>query len=99
MANPQTIQTTAPISNNVVNSLYNKYSRYVAGGNTEIANKMIEWWERGLFPKDPSDIVYTIENFYVGRPDLIASVFYNEPRYGRAFQTVAAHALGFGAER
>jgi hypothetical protein len=62
-------------------SLYNKYSRYVAGGTTETANSKIEWWERLTFEKDESDSVYVVENFYEGRLDLIASVFYNEPRY------------------
>lgn len=63
------------------NSLFNKYSRYVGGGVTERANSKIEWWERMTFQKDDSDTVYTVENFYEGRLDLISSVFYNEPRY------------------
>lgn len=62
-------------------SLFNKYSRYVGGGTTETANLRIEWWEKLQFETDETDIVYTVENFYEGRPDLIASVFYNEPRY------------------
>ena len=63
------------------NSLYNKYSRYVAGGTSEEANGKIEWWERTIFQSDPTDIIYAVENFYENRLDLIASVFYNEPRY------------------
>lgn len=63
------------------NSLYNKFSRYVGGGQAETANGFIEWWERGELVKDNSDIVYTVENFYEGRLDLISSVFYNEPRW------------------
>lgn len=63
------------------NSLFNKYSRYVGGGVAETANGFIEWWERTEFEQDPSDIVYTVENFYEGRLDLISSVFYNEPRW------------------
>ena len=65
----------------ISNSLFNKYSRYVGGGITEQSNDMIEWWERSIFEQDDSDIIYTVENFYEGRLDLIASVFYNEPRY------------------
>lgn len=80
--NPGTVTAGNPTTNNETNSLYNKYSRYVGGGTTEVANNMIEWWERGIMPRDPTDIVYTVENFYTGRPDLIANVFYNEPRYG-----------------
>lgn len=81
MNKPVTVKTNTPISNNETNTLYNKYSRYIAGGTTEVANGMVEWWERGVFQRDPSDIVYTVENYYTGRPDLIAAVFYNEPRY------------------
>lgn len=62
-------------------SLQNKFSRYVAGGTTEVANSRLEWWERTIFSASTSDIAYTVENFYEGRMDLIASVFYNEPRY------------------
>jgi len=76
-----TVKTTKPTSNNNKNSLYNRYSRYVAGGSTEHANDMLEWWERANFQRDDSDIVYAVENFYAQRLDLIASVFYNEPRY------------------
>jgi len=79
--NPGTVISSNPTTNNQTNSLYNKYSRYVAGGTTESANSMIEWWERGIFPRDPSDIVYTVQNFYTGRPDLISNVFYNDVRY------------------
>lgn len=63
------------------NSLFNKYSRYVGGGSTEIANGKIEWWERAIFPSSNTDISYTVEKFYEGRLDLISHVFYNEPRY------------------
>lgn len=63
------------------NSLFNKYSRYVAGGSTETANGRIEWWERTQMVTDPSDIAYVIENFYEGRLDLISAVFYDEPRW------------------
>jgi len=76
-----TVKTTSATSNNNTNSLFNKYSRYIAGGVTENANEMLEWWERFVFTRDPSDIVYTVENFYAGRLDYIAFVFYNEPRY------------------
>jgi|SRR5579859_847258 len=78
---PKTILAGAPISNNQTNSLFNKFSHYVAGGTTEVANNFIEWWERGIFPRDPTDIVYTVENFYTGRPDLISNVFYGDVRF------------------
>lgn len=63
------------------NSLFNRYSRYVAGGSTETANGRIEWWERNIMATDVTDIEYAVEKFYEGRLDLISSVFYDEPRW------------------
>jgi hypothetical protein len=82
MPMPQTANSNVATISTNTNSLLSKYSRYVAGGTSEVANNMIEWWERSIFPRDPSDIVYTVQNFYAGRIDYIASVFYSEPRYG-----------------
>lgn len=62
------------------NSVQNGLSRYVHGGDTEVSNNRIEWWDRSVFRQDPTDIPYVVENFYEGRLDLIASVFYSEPR-------------------
>lgn len=76
------IRKTSPLlSNNNVNTLQNRFSRYVGGGATETANGFIEWWERYEFPRDATDIVYTVENFYENRLDLISVAFYQEPRY------------------
>jgi hypothetical protein len=75
------LPTTAPTTNNNTNSLNNSFSRYVGGGISETANGYITWWERIVFTTDPTDTTYIVENFYTGRLDLIASVFYNEPRY------------------
>lgn len=63
------------------NSLFLNTSRYVQGGTAETKNDRIEWWDRAVFAKDPSDIIYTVENIYEGRLDYISFVFYNEPRY------------------
>ena len=63
------------------NSLFNKFSRYVAGGRTETADGRIEWWERGSLAGSDTDKVYVVENFYEGRLDLISTVFYSEPRW------------------
>lgn len=62
------------------NSVQNGLSRYVHGGVTEVANDKLEWWDRATFRQDPSDRPYVVEKFYEGRLDLIAAVFYNEPR-------------------
>ncbi len=63
------------------NSLFSNTSRYVHGGVSETQNKRIEWWERTIFPSDLTDTVYTVENVYEGRLDLISAVFYGETRY------------------
>jgi hypothetical protein len=69
------------ISNNNTDTLQNKNSRYVAGGVTETANGMIEWWERTIYKRDESDTTYVVENFYANRLDLISAVFYGQTRY------------------
>ena len=76
-----TVKTTPKLSNNNTNTLYDKYSRYIAGGVTERTDNFIEWWERSIFPTDPTDIVYTVEDVYANRLDLIAATFYSESRY------------------
>ena len=62
-------------------SLTSKFSRYTLGGTSEVANNKIEWWEKKSIRADSTDIIYTVENFYQGRLDLIANTFYSEPRY------------------
>lgn len=39
----------------------------------------LEWWDRSLLARDPSDIVYLVEKKYEGRPDLLGILFYNDP--------------------
>ena len=63
------------------NSLLNTSSRYVQGGVSETQDNKIEWWERTIFKKDPSDQIYVIENIYQGRLDSISAVFYGDPRF------------------
>lgn len=60
------------------NSLYTKNSRYVHGGKTEVDGKYLEWWDRKIFTTHDSDTFYTLERTYEGRPDKLASVFYND---------------------
>lgn len=60
-----------------LNSLELNKSRYVVGGKTEIGTKL-EWWEKNNIARSSSDIVYTVEHAYVGRPDLLAATFYED---------------------
>jgi len=60
------------------NCTYTKNSRYVNGGTTEVDGKFAQWWDRTVFPKDDSDVYYTLERKFEGRPDKLASVFYQD---------------------
>jgi hypothetical protein len=62
-------------------SVFNKLSRYVHGGDTEVGEIGLEWWDRRSIPTDPSDSIFIVTAFHAKRLDLIASAFYNEPRY------------------
>lgn len=59
-------------------STYSKNSRYTNGGTSEVDGKFLEWWDRKVFRHDNTDLFYTLERQYVGRPDKLASVFYND---------------------
>jgi hypothetical protein len=63
------------------NSVYNPSSRYVHGGVTEVGSVGLEWWERRKLVVDPTDYVFTVDYFHAGRLDLIATLFFGEPRY------------------
>jgi hypothetical protein len=58
----------------------NKNSRYTLGGVTEVSPGFYEWWERQIYQKDPSDIVYIMEKKYENRPDLLAHLFYEDSK-------------------
>lgn len=66
------------MANNSVNS---KTSRFVQGGITEVGSIGLEWWDRFNFPTDATDLVYTIEEQFAGRIELISYAFYAEARY------------------
>lgn len=55
-----------------------KNGRYVLGGTTEVSAQGLGWWEKREVLPDPSDIVYALEEKYVGRPDLLAYSFYGD---------------------
>ena len=63
------------------NSTLVRNSRYVSGGETEVGMNTIEWWERTKFTTNPDDSTYVVEKKFVGRLDLITTVFLGEPRY------------------
>jgi hypothetical protein len=60
------------------NCVYTTNSRYTNGGTTEVEGNFVQWWERNTFTQDASDLIYVLERRYEGRPDMLASVFYND---------------------
>lgn len=63
------------------NSTLVRNSRYVSGGATEVNVRAIEWWERIQFTSNQDDSTYIVEKKFVGRLDLITTLFLGEPRY------------------
>lgn len=61
------------------NSAYNtKNGRYAIGGQTEVSSRALEWWDRADIPLDSSDLVYALEEKYVGKPYLLGKLFYGD---------------------
>lgn len=63
------------------NSVFVKASRYVSGGSTEVNSSALEIWERVIFPINDDDTSYVVEKRFEGRADIIAGIYYGEPRY------------------
>lgn len=56
-------------------------SRYVTGGETEQFPNRLGWWERTIMPFQNDDIVFTVDQQYAGRPDLISDLIYGTVKY------------------
>ena len=63
------------------NSVNRRKSRYASGGETEVNQNALEWWERTILTSAADDKEYTVEKKFEGRLDLIAALFLGEPRY------------------
>jgi hypothetical protein len=61
------------------NSVFVRTSRYVSGGETEVNQTALEWWEREILSSAPDDTAYVIERRFEGRLDQIAALFLNDP--------------------
>jgi hypothetical protein len=55
-----------------------RMSRYNTGGTPTINGNNIGWWERAIFPTDPSDVPLTLGRKYAMRPDLVAFDMYGK---------------------
>ena len=63
------------------NSTENRNSRMVQGGQTDIYNKRLGWWEKRDLPYQDDDFVITVLKFEAGRPDLISQRVYGKAIY------------------
>lgn len=60
-------------------SVYSRQNgRYVLGGDTSISDTALGWWEKREVAYDPSDLLYALEEKYVGRTDILAFAFYGD---------------------
>lgn len=56
-------------------------SRYVVGGQTDVYPTRLGWWERTIMPFQNDDILFTVDEQYAGRPDLISNIIYGTIDY------------------
>lgn len=54
--------------------------RYVHGGRVEIKGNRLGWWDRVIFKRAATDIIYTISAKYRYRPDLLAYDLYGSSK-------------------
>lgn len=59
-----------------INSVDQKKSRYVQGGDTDRLSNRLGWWERITLPSHPTDFSFLITARYHQRPDLVAKDVY-----------------------
>ena len=62
------------------NSVLNKKTRYVSGGETEVNMRSLEWWERKIFSTAEDDIQYVVERHMEHKIASISSKFLGDPR-------------------
>jgi len=69
---------------NLSNAVDNAKSRYTQGGDTEIYNRRLGWWERDIdsLGEDYSDEFITLTPKYNLRPDLLAVDIYGSALLG-----------------
>jgi len=63
------------------NSIKNTGSRYVQGGTTESFPNRLGFWDRKIYTKSTSDILFTITPTYHLKPWLLASDIYGKATY------------------
>ena len=59
-----------------MSSLKSRYGRYVYGGISYTGSTGLTFWERQVFPKDPTDMSYVLTAKQAHRPDLVAFEVY-----------------------
>ena len=64
-----------------LNDVTKSRNRYTQGGSTEKFDTRVGWWERTVFGKHESDIIFYVDNNNERRPDLISYKMYGTPSY------------------
>ncbi len=59
-------------------SLNNRNSRYTQGGDVEVFDERLGWWERIVFEPADDDIPIVISSDFHKRPDLLAKMLYGK---------------------
>lgn len=62
------------------NSVLQKKTRYVSGGETEVNIRSLEWWERKVFNPAQDDLRYVVEKHLEFKLPSIATMFLNDPK-------------------
>ena len=62
------------------NSVLQKKTRYVSGGETEVNIRSLEWWERKVFKPSQDDLRYVVEKHLEFKLPSIATMFLNDPK-------------------
>lgn len=61
-------------------STSNPNTRYVQGGETDIFQNRLGWWERREIVQDDNDVRFVLESQHEGRPDIIAYEQWGKPK-------------------
>jgi len=64
-----------------LNNVIKGTNRYTQGGLSDYYDVRVGWWERNVFERDATDIIFYVDNNNEFRPDLISYAVYNSPRY------------------
>lgn len=65
----------------MASSMDSRHSRYVMGGETDVYDTRLGWWERRPMKFQDDDIIITLDRRLANRPDIISDDVYGTPAY------------------